>query len=204
MNDKNEQLLDVSIKGKVSGGLTESGIKIQETDIKLSFKYDTLWDECIPFDFNDPPIDPEKLSMAMVTFMRDNGGVGLATNQLGYNFRMFVTEGEPAFAVFNPTITFTSPNIVLLHEGCLSFPHLLLKINRPSSIRVRFQDPFGNWVIKQFAGMSARVFQHEYDHLNGVDFTDKVSKIKLQMAQKKVSKMLKLERDVAHQGEGRV
>ena len=52
--------------------------------------------------------------------------------------------------------------------------------------------------------MSARVFQHEYDHLNGVDFTDKVSKIKLQMAQKKVSKMLKLERDVAHQGEGRV
>ena len=191
MNDQNEQLLDVAIKGKVSGGLTESGIKIQETDIKLFLRDDTLWDECIPFDFNNPPIDPEKISMEMVTFMRNNGGVGLATNQLGYNFRMFVTEGEPAFAVFNPTITFASSNIILLDEGCLSFPHLLLKINRPASIRVRFQDPFGNWVIKQFAGMSARVFQHEYDHLNGVDFTDKVSKIKLQMAQKKVLKKVK-------------
>ena len=192
MNDKNEQLLDVSIKGKASGGLTESGIKIQETDIKLSLKDDTLWDECVPFDFSNPPVDPEKISMEMVTFMRNNGGVGLAANQLGYHFRMFVTEGEPAFAVFNPTITFASPNNVLLDEGCLSFPHLLLKINRPASIRVRFQDPFGNWVIKQFAGMSARVFQHEIDHLNAVDFTEKVSKMKLQMAQKKVAKKLNL------------
>ena len=189
MNDKNTEL-DVAIKGK-GGGLVESGIEIQETDIKLSLKDDTLWEECRQFDFNNPPIDPEKIASEMVTFMRKNGGVGLAANQLGYNFRMFVTEGEPAFAVFNPTITFASPNSILLDEGCLSFPGLLLKINRPASIRVRFQDPFGNWIIKQFAGMSARVFQHEFDHLNAVDFTDKVSKLKLQMAQKKTSKRLR-------------
>jgi peptide deformylase len=78
----------------------------------------------------------------------------------------------------------------MLDEGCLSYPNLLLKVNRPASIRVRFQDPFGNWITKQFAGMSARVFLHEYDHLLGVDFTDKVSKLKLEMAQKKAKKRM--------------
>ena len=169
-------------------GLVEDSIKIEETDLDIKFNDDYLWDELPMFDFNNPPVDPEKLSMAMVTFMREKGGVGLAANQVGFNFRMFVTEGEPAFAVFNPTITFRSPNEVLLDEGCLSYPGLILKINRPASIRVRFQDPFGNWITKQFAGMSARVFLHEHEHLFGVDFTDKVSKLKLDMAQKKAKK----------------
>ena len=123
--------------------------------------------------------------------MRDGGGIGLAANQVGYNFRMFVTEGEPAFAVFNPTISFRSPNTLLMDEGCLSYPDLMLKVSRPASIRVRFQDPYGNWITKQFAGMSARVFQHEYDHLDGVDFTDKVSKMKLDMAKRKAAKRVK-------------
>jgi|TARA_R110002074_G_scaffold235634_1_gene407494 peptide deformylase len=186
-----EKIKQLDTSGK---GLEASGFEIEETDIKLVMNDDYLWDELPLFDFNNPPIDPEKLSMAMVSFMRDKGGVGLAANQVGYNFKMFVTEGEPAFAVFNPTITFRSPNEVMLDEGCLSFPNLLLKIKRPSSIRVRFQDPYGNWITKQFAGMSARVFLHENDHLLGVDFTDKVSKLKLDMAQKKLKKRKALEK----------
>ena len=182
--------LDVALRGK-SQGLHADGFKIEETDFDIQLKDDYLWDECIPFDFNDPPVDPEKFSMAMVTAMRDGGGIGLAANQVGYNFRMFVTEGEPAFAVFNPTISFKSPNELLMDEGCLSYPDLMLKVSRPASIRVRFQDPYGNWITKQFAGMSARVFQHEYDHLIGVDFTDKVSKMKLDMAKKKAAKRAK-------------
>ena len=146
------------------------------------------------FDFANPPIDPVELSIAMVVYMREQGGIGLAANQVGYNFKMFVTEGEPAFAVFNPTITFESPNSVMLDEGCLSYPNLLLKVSRPSSIRVRFQDPYGNWITRQFAGMSARVFLHENDHLLGVDFTDKVSTMKLKMAQKKAKKRKALEK----------
>ena len=171
-----------------SEGLKPSGFEIQETDFDLKMKDDYLWDVLPKFDFENPPVDPVKFSMAMVTSMREKGGIGLAANQVGYNFRMFATEGEPAFAIFNPTITFRSPNEVLMDEACLSFPGLNLKINRPASIRVRFQDPYGNWVTRQFAGMSARVFLHEYDHLEGVDFTDKVSKMKLQMAQKKAAK----------------
>jgi peptide deformylase len=180
-----EQLSTVMDNSK---GLQASGFKIKETDLDIKLQDDYLWDVCEQFNFEDPSIDPEKFSMAMVTSMREKGGIGLAANQVGYNFRMFVTEGEPAFAVFNPTITFRSPNEVLMDEACLSFPNLNLKIKRPASIRVRFQDPYGNWITRQFAGMSARVFLHEYDHLEGVDFTDKVSILKLKMAQKKAAK----------------
>ena len=171
-------------------GLVEDGIEIKDTDLNIQLKDDYLWDVLPKFDFENPPIDPVELSIAMVVYMREQGGIGLAANQVGYNFKMFVTEGEPAFAVFNPTITFESLNSVLLDEGCLSYPNLLLKVTRPSSIRVRFQDPYGNWITRQFAGMSARVFLHEYDHLLGVDFTDKVSTMKLKMAQKKAKKRM--------------
>ena len=186
-----EQLKDVM---KVADqGLEASGFEIEDTDIDLKMIDDYLWDEVPSFDFANPPVDPEKFSMAMVTYMREHSGIGLAANQVGYNFKMFVTEGEPAFAVFNPTITFSSPNKVMLDEGCLSFPGLLLKVSRPASIRVRFQEPYGNWITKQFAGMSARVFQHEYDHLFGVDFTDKVSKLKLDMAKRKAAKRAQID-----------
>ena len=178
-----------TLDGRVDNiGLVEDGIEIKDTDLNIQLKDDYLWDVLPKFDFANPPIDPVELSIAMVVFMREQGGIGLAANQIGYNFKMFVTEGEPAFAVFNPTITFQSPNSVLLDEGCLSYPNLLLKVSRPASIRVRFQDPYGNWITRQFAGMSARVFLHENDHLLGVDFTDKVSIMKLKMAQKKAKK----------------
>ena len=184
--------LDVSLDGRTDGiGLEEGSFEIKETDIDMQLKDDYLWNVCERFDFNNPPVDPEKLSMAMVAFMRAGKGVGLAANQVGYNIKMFVTEGEPAFAIFNPTITFKSPNFILMDEGCLSFPGLMLKVSRPASIRVRFQDPYGNWITKQFAGMSARIFQHENDHLEGVDFTDKVSKMKLTLAQKRAKNRTK-------------
>jgi len=180
-----EQLSTVMDNSK---GLQAGGFKIQETDFDLKMKDDYLGDVLPRVDFESPPVDPVKFSMAMVTTMREKGGIGLAANQVGYNFKMFVTEGEPAFAVFNPTITFRSPNEILMDEACLSFPGLNLKVKRPASIRVRFQDPYGNWITRQFAGMSARVFLHENDHLDGVDFTDKVSKLKLDMAKKKAKK----------------
>jgi peptide deformylase len=184
--------LDVTLDGRTDNiGPQDGNFEIKETDFNLQLKDDYLWDVCERFDFKDPPVDPEKLSMAMVTYMREGKGVGLAANQVGYNIKMFVTEGEPAFAIFNPTITFKSPNLILMDEGCLSFPGLMLKVSRPSSIRVRFQDPYGNWITRQFAGMSARIFQHETDHLEGVDFTEKVSKMKLQLAQKRAIKRLR-------------
>ena len=101
---------------------------------------------------------------------------------------MFVLDGEPAYAIFNPRITYFGEEEILLEEGCLSYPGLSLKIRRPRFIRARFQDPYGDYVTKQFDGITARVFQHEFDHINGVDFTQKVSKLKRDMAIKRWKK----------------
>jgi len=140
------------------------------------------------FDFKNPPIDPVNLSASMVQTMRKLGGYGLSANQVGLPLKMFVIEGEPAYAIFNPRITYFGDEIIILEEGCLSFPGFSLKVSRPRFIRVRFQDPYGDFITKQFDGITSRVFQHEYDHLEGVDFTQKVSKLKRDMAIKKWKK----------------
>ena len=145
-------------------------------------------DELEDFDFKNPQIDPVDLSQSLVSLMRKEMGYGLAANQVGLPLKMFVLDGEPAYAVFNPRITYFGEEEILLEEGCLSYPGLALKIKRPRFIRVRFRDPYGDYVTKQFDGITARVFQHEFDHINGVDFTQKVSKLKRDMAIKKWKK----------------
>ena len=157
----------------------------------IDFDRTLLYNEAEQFDFKDSSVDPWELAEDMIKFMREYKGYGLAANQIGLPYKMFVTEGDPAFAVFNPRITYRSPNDIRLDEGCLSFPNLILNIKRPASIRVRFQDPNGDFVVKQFAGMSARIFQHEFDHLEGVDYTTRVSKLKYKMAIKKTQKQAK-------------
>ena len=145
-------------------------------------------EELEDFNFKDPQIDPVDLSQSMVSLMRTKMGYGLAANQVGLPLKMFVLDGEPAYAIFNPRITYFGEEEILLEEGCLSYPGLSLKIRRPRFIRARFQDPYGDYVTKQFDGITARVFQHEFDHINGVDFTQKVSKLKKNMAMKKWKK----------------
>ncbi len=145
-------------------------------------------EELEQFDFNNPQVDPVNLSQSMVSLMRKEMGYGLSANKVGLPLKVFVLEGEPAYAVFNPRITYLGEEEILLEEGCLSYPGLTLKITRPRFMRARFQDPYGDFVTKQFDGITSRVFQHEYDHLMGVDFTQKVSKLKKQMALKKWKK----------------
>jgi peptide deformylase len=159
--------------------------------MEIDFDRQLLYSETEQFNFKDPPVDPWELAEEMIKFMREHKGHGLSANQVGLSYKMFVTEGEPAFAIFNPRITYRSPNDIRLDEGCLSFPNIILNIKRPASIRVRFQDPNGDFHAKQFAGMSARIFQHESDHLEGTDFTTKVSKLKYKMAVKKMQKAAK-------------
>ena len=143
------------------------------------------------FDFANPPVDPFELSQELVDHMNHYKGLGLSANQLGLPYRVFAMVGEPYHVCFNPTITAHDDNDVLLDEGCLSWPGLYLKIFRPSKIRVRFQDYNGDFVVKKFSGLSARVLQHEYEHLEGERFVDLVSKFKIQRAQEKQTKLLK-------------
>jgi len=150
-----------------------------------------LRQEMEQFDFSNPPTDPVQLTLDMIKAMDEGKGVGLSANQMQLPYRVFVMAGDPSFACFNPRITATGDELVVMEEGCLSYPGMICKVKRPQSIRVRFQDPYGNAIVKKFTGMSARIFQHELDHLNGVVFTDNMSPLVLKMARKRRHKRQK-------------
>lgn len=142
-------------------------------------------------------VDPGQLEKDLISFMITNNGIGLAANQIGIAKRVFVIgaynhpEMDTPLAVFNPEIIEYGENISNYNEGCLSFPGLYLNIKRPEEIKVKFQTSDGTNVEKIYKGLMARCFQHEYDHLNGVCFVDKVSKLKLQLAKKRIRKLTK-------------
>jgi peptide deformylase len=131
----------------------------------------------------------------MIKFMLVNRGIGLAANQVGIAKQVFTIGSsnipgfpEP-FAVFNPKILKVSEELVSEKEGCLSYPGLWLVVKRPAKIIVEYQTSKGDLVEAELDGLVARCFQHEYDHLFGVCFVDKVSQMKLNLAMKKIRKM---------------
>jgi peptide deformylase len=91
--------------------------------------------------------------------------------------------------VFNPKILKVSEDVILEKEGCLSYPDLWLNIKRPKKILVEYQNSNGDTIEAEMDGLVARCFQHEYDHLLGICFVDKVSQMKLNLAMKKIRKM---------------
>lgn len=148
-------------------------------------KNEVLNTELDNFDFNNPPVDSEQLAISMVAFMRENNAIGLAANQLGLPYRVFAMEGEPAYVCFNPRIVMSGTEQVTLEEACLTFPDLYVKVKRPRDIKVRFTGPDGEVYTKTFTGMTARIFQHELDHLDGVSMLDRASFIHREQALKK-------------------
>jgi peptide deformylase len=141
---------------------------------------------CESFDFTNPPFDPIEFAHEMMKFMYENNGLGLAANQIGVPYRIFAMRGAPEnFVCFNPKTVGTSLDTIVLEEGCLTYPGLLVKVKRPSMVRVRFNTPNGQIETRQFIGMSARVFQHEMDHLNGIKFFERANKFHKDQAMRK-------------------
>jgi len=138
-----------------------------------------------------------ELSKVMYDNMAKYGGLGLSANQVGLPYRMFIMGGHPEIedgkvrSVFNPIINDISQESVMLKEGCLSFPFLFLGIKRPKWCSVRYTNENGEEVEETLHGMSARIFMHENEHMNGYVFTDLVSKLKLERAEKTKTKMIK-------------
>lgn len=164
--------------------------------LKLITSPDPFLKQQLPnFDFTNPIIDPLKFEEEMVTIMIESNGRGLAASQVGVNARVFVmkTENIPEiftpFAVFNPKIIAVSDEEDQDYEGCLSFPNLFLPVKRPKHVVAEFFDRNGNECIIRFDGIDARCFLHELDHLNGVCFTDGMSKLKLDLAIKRQRKL---------------
>ena len=138
------------------------------------------------FEFRTPPTDPYELAHDLVHFMYEKNGIGLAANQVGLPYRAFAMRGHPQnFVCFNPRIVQPSEQEVILEEGCLTYPGLLVKIKRPQHVRVRFTMANGETRTDTFTGMTARIFQHELDHLNGIKFFDRANRYHRDQAMKK-------------------
>jgi peptide deformylase len=163
--------------------------------LKLVKHPDNILDEIMPeFDFGNPVIDPLDLEEYMVKLMAEENGIGLAAPQAGVKARVFtmmtrnLTGVTEPFAVFNPKVLAVGGEELQDYEGCLSFPNLLLSIKRPEHVVAEFLDRDKNTCIIRFDGIDARCFLHELDHLEGVCFTSKVSKLKLDLAVKRQRK----------------
>lgn len=109
------------------------------------------------------------LCAAMIDTMLSNNGIGLAANQVGILKTIIVIlhQNEPKVLI-NPEIVEASETTCDFDEGCLSIPDTLLTINRPEKIKVKYRDTKGKPHFEEYDGLSARVIQHEIDHLMGI------------------------------------
>ena len=133
-----------------------------------------------------------KLIKRLKMTMKLHGGIGLSANQCGIFERVFVLGANDAiWACINPKIINASPDLIRDKEGCLSFPGLALGVERHSWIEAEFINEECKVVQMRFEGLTARCFQHELDHMNGIKFTSKVKPLALQMAKKQQQKLIK-------------
>jgi len=137
------------------------------------------------FDFAGP-YDPAELVASMTEILLEKNGLGLAAPQVGIPLSLFIMRGD--IACFNPTIVTVSNETIRLDEGCLSYPGLALSIERPRHVRLRYADAKGEVTTATFANLTARCVLHEMDHLSGFVFTERVSKLRLDMAVRKAKK----------------
>jgi peptide deformylase len=134
--------------------------------------------------------------------MYKSEGLGLAAPQIGKSIRIFVIDGapvaedEPSLAGFkkafiNAHMSERCGELQPMNEGCLSIPHLREEVNRESHIRIRYYDE--SWVYHDevFDGYKARIIQHEYDHLDGILFTDRVSPLRKRLLKSKLTAISK-------------
>lgn len=135
----------------------------------------------VPFDFTKmSKAEIKTLIDWMRKKMREVNGVGLAANQAGKEFSMFIAEvpdekagGNKFYAIFNPKLEKNGKEKSTIEEGCLSVPGKYGEVERASRVTLTGQDKNGRPVKIKAWGLLARVFQHEYDHLNGILFIDK-------------------------------
>ena len=123
-------------------------------------------------------------------------GIGLAANQIGIPWRIFVvnmgfeTENDNLITLVNPEIT-AIEGTELGEEGCLSIPDVVAKVNRATQVELKAVDLNGKDVRYEATGFLARAIQHEMDHLNGILFWDSLGKIKRDILKRKFKKKLK-------------
>ena len=122
-------------------------------------------------------LNRHELSKILVDNMIHHEGIGISANQIGIWERAFAMvrdlENNEVMVCFNPRIVKSYSEEVEMEEGCLSYPELFLKIKRPDKIIVKYEDEDKKLHKIKLEGLASRVFQHEYDHMEGIDFTQR-------------------------------
>ena len=122
-------------------------------------------------------LDRHHLSRVLIDNMIHHEGIGISANQIGIWERAFAMvrdlENNEVIVCFNPRIIKSYSEEVEMEEGCLSYPELFLKVKRPDKIVVKYEDEDKKTHKMKLEGLASRVFQHEYDHMEGIDFTQR-------------------------------
>jgi|TARA_B100000161_G_scaffold179997_1_gene129611 peptide deformylase len=151
--------------------------------------------------------DLEILLKNMWETMYAANGVGLAAPQVGKSLRLFIVDGSP-FSVeasltedeknelkgfkkvfINPKILQKSDDLENFNEGCLSIPDVRGDVTRPTTIKIKYQNQYFKEITEHISGLPSRIVQHEYDHLEGILFTDKLSALKKKLLKNKLLKI---------------
>ena len=134
--------------------------------------------------------DIEQFEQDMIKLMLDERGMGLAAYQIGITKRFFAI-GHESFDTFkkhaiiwNPQVINFSKDLEIDVEGCLSFKNVFVKVERPRAIEVQYETTQGKTEFAKLDGMESKCFQHELDHLDGITFNKRVSKLRWDMANK--------------------
>ena len=145
------------------------------------------------FDFEKDEIF--KLKKELVNTMWLESGLGVSANQLGHDVRVFTMRGETkeeSLVCINPKIEAFSENMNTMEEGCLSIPDVFARVVRPAEIVVTFNNELNEEEKQNLDGLTARVFQHELDHLDGILFIDRIGPFARQRAFEKAKKIQKM------------
>ena len=174
---------------------TESGIVTEETINELTVynEYHPLLKEVMPeYTEKLPNENMTMLLKQMRKTLKQYGAFGLSANQCNVRKRVFVL-GTDQFTIscINPKVIDVDDTIVKESEGCLSYPGMFLKIDRPHSILAEFTDEYGQVKQQRLEGMTARCYLHELDHMNGVRFIEHVGDASVQVAKRKAEKFIK-------------
>jgi peptide deformylase len=177
---------------------TESALKTEAPKVEIPTfmlvpETDPILGEVMPeFSFEEAPINPNDFASSLVETCKMYRGYGLSANQCGFKYRVFVMgTGDDYIACFNPKVVKTEGS-KHMEEGCLSYPFLGLSVTRPEQIWVEYQDFNGEKREAHYTGITARVFLHELDHMNGIVYTSRAKPLALQMSMKKRNKYINL------------
>ena len=129
--------------------------------------------------------DKAKFAEMLVNACKFFKGIGLSANQVGIDNRIFcITFNDFSENFFDPKIVEYSKEETLFDEGCLSQPGVFINLKRPKTVKIEYTNKDGERVTTEFSGITARIIQHEYDHMEGTNFLERASPLKRALALK--------------------